>query len=161
MQDQKLSKQGIEPKPREDGLIFDGTDTKFMFTKSVQSLQRFAYRLQSIEVARQLVVTAIVLKRFQLRHGSNPAALADACPEFLKEVPRDPADGKPLRYQLKPDGTFVLYSVGEDGMDNRGDPTPPPDTKEFPWLKGKDLVWQQVATDAEVAAHRAKGRSRR
>jgi len=161
VQDQELSKQGIEPKPKEDGLLMDAADTKFMFTKSVLSLQRFAYRIQSIETARQLVVAAIALKRYQLRHGSNPSALAALCPDFLKEVPRDPVDGKSLRYQLKPDGAFLLYSPGEDGMDNGGDPTPPPDTKEFPWLKGKDIVWPQVATDAEVAAHRAKAHSRR
>jgi hypothetical protein len=29
-------------------------------------------------------------------------------------------DGQPLRYRLEPNGSFTLYSVGEDGRDDEG-----------------------------------------
>jgi len=110
-----------------------------------------------VEAARQLTVTAIALKRFQLRQGNYPQDLNALVPEFLSSVPRDPVDGQPLRYRVNPDGTFLLYSVGEDGQDNGGDPSPAANSKSFvAWLKGRDFVWPQPATPEEIAAYRAK-----
>ena len=97
-----------------------------------------------------MVITAIALKRYQLRHGALPSDLNALVPEFLSAVPRDPVDGKPLRYRLNPDGTFLLYSVGSDGMDNGGDPTPSGSSKTFYWQRGRDWVWPQPATAQEV-----------
>ena len=115
------------------------------------SLLKFA----DTEVERRLLVTAIALKRYQLRHGKYPADLNPLVPEFLRQVPMDLMDGQPLRYRLKPDGNFLLYSVGEDGEDNGGDPTPiePVSTKSKVWFKARDAVWPQPATPEEVAAY--------
>ena len=49
-----------------------------------------------------------------------------------------------LRYRLKPDGTFLLYSVGEDARDDGGDPTPPSAGKFDLW-EGRDAVWPSSA----------------
>jgi hypothetical protein len=54
-----------------------------------------------------------------------------------------------LRYKLQADGSFLLYSVGEDGEDNGGDPTPTT-TAVNNWLKGRDFVWPRPATAEEV-----------
>ena len=117
---------------------------------SGMSLQR-ALRM---EAARDVVVTAIALKRFQLKHGQWPKSLAEVVPEFLPSVPIDPYDGKPLRYRPNGDGTYLLYCVGEDGVDNGGDPTCPPSagSSSLDWLnpKARDWVWPQAATPAEV-----------
>ena len=43
-------------------------------------------------------------------------------PEFVPKVPLDPVDGQPLRYRRNADGTFLLYSVGENGKDDGGNP---------------------------------------
>ena len=106
------------------------------------------------EVARRLLVAAIALKRYQLHHGSYPRDLNALSPDLLSQVPVDLMDGKPLRYRLQSDGTYLLYSIGEDGVDNGGDPAPtetaPNRTKR--WLKGRDIVWPRVATKAEVDA---------
>jgi hypothetical protein len=48
-----------------------------------------------------------------------PGVLA---PQFLSTVPIDPMSAKHLRYRLNGDGSFTLYSVGEGGRDDRGDP---------------------------------------
>jgi hypothetical protein len=83
-------------------------------------------------------VTAIALKRYQLRHGNYPTDLSMLVPEFLSTVPRDPVDGKLLRYRLNPDGTFLLYSVGEDGKDDGGDASLPKS------INGSNFYWARA-----------------
>lgn len=116
-----------------------------------KSLLKFA----DAEVARRLLVTAIALKRYQLRYGKYPPDLNALVPEFLRKMPVDLMDGQPLRYHPKPDGSFLLYSAGEDGEDNGGDPTPVESTgaKSKGWYRAHDAVWPWPATAEEVAAY--------
>ncbi len=120
--------------------------------------RRFSSRIRALEIQRALVVTALALKRYQLGHGAYPPELGALAPAFLSAAPRDPIDGKPLRYQLKPDGSFLLYSVGEDGEDNGGDATPTeaPTTANKRWWQARDAVWPQPATPEEVNSYFAK-----
>ncbi len=104
-------------------------------------------------MTRDVVVTAIALRRYQLRHDRYPARLDALVPEFLPSVPRDIFDGQPLRYRLQADGQFLLYSVGEDGVDDGGDPRHATRTDTFAWHLGRDCVWPQPASAAEVAAY--------
>ncbi len=95
----------------------------------------------------QMVITAIALKRYDLRHGQPPANLAALAPEFLSTVPTDLMDGQPLRYQRNANGSFVLYSVGENLRDDGGDfVVEPTDNhrwqEQSPW-SGRDWVWPQ------------------
>jgi hypothetical protein len=71
-------------------------------------------------------------------------------PEILPAVPRDPVDGKPLRYRPNADDTFLLYSIGLNGVDDGGDATPIPPETLFQWQTGHDWVWPQPATPAEI-----------
>jgi len=64
--------------------------------------------------------TALATLRYRARHGRLPENLQALAPGFVKSVPPDPFDGKPLRYRKKADG-FVIYAVGEDGRDDGGD----------------------------------------
>ena len=80
------------------------------------------------ETLRQLAIAAIALKRFELRHTNLPRELSELHPEFLPSLPTDYFDGKPVRYRLKGDGSFLLYSVGPDFRDDGGQP-------------GTDLIW--------------------
>jgi hypothetical protein len=96
----------------------------------------------------QMVIAAVALKRYELRHGQLPLNLASLTPEFLAEPPRDFMNGQSLRYRVNGDGSFSLYSVGEDGRDDGGDPLPAiadknPE-KAFPWAAGRDWVWPQA-----------------
>ena len=52
-------------------------------------------------------------------------------------------DGKPLKYKLKSDGTFILYSVGEDGLDDGGDPNPPKEVELYDLWSGRNAVGPQ------------------
>jgi hypothetical protein len=113
------------------------------------NLQRFLLRVTLLEIQRSLTVTAITLKRYALRHGSYPADLQALVPEFLAAVPRDVMDGQPLRYQLNADGSFLLYSIGEDGVDNRGDPSPISGAPKG-WTRARDVVWPVAANAQET-----------
>ena len=98
-----------------------------------------------------MLVAAIALQRYQLRHGKLPPELAALIPEFLTTLPYDWMDGGSLRYRLQPDGQFLLYSIGEDGVDDGGDARPK-DTSEIKDLsKGRDWVWPAPATAQEIA----------
>jgi hypothetical protein len=119
----------------------------------IPALNRFISRAASIEMQRSLLVTAIALKRFQIRHGTYPENLASLQPEFVREIPRDPVDGKPLRYRRNTEESFLLYSVGEDGVDDGGNATPPSETSSNYWTKGRDLVWPQPASRVEARGY--------
>jgi hypothetical protein len=113
------------------------------------------------ETLRELTVAAVALKRYELRHGKPAPNLAALVPEFLPELPRDYMDGQPLRYRLNPDGSFLLYSVGQDGRDDGGDATPSSGAGTRPNLQnGRDLVWPAPASAEEIAAEEAKAAKR-
>jgi len=161
----KLTSLGLESTNNDSGFNFgSGPNLRTLFSESVTSVSRVLRRVFLMEVARQLTVTAVALKRYQLARGQYPAELAVLVPEFVPAVPRDPADAKALRYRLKEDGTFLLYSVGEDGVDDRGDPSPPVQAKSpgnqqsFGWQQGRDLVWPAVASAEEIKVAMEKGR---
>jgi hypothetical protein len=90
------------------------------------------------ETEWQMTVAAIALERFKLSHGEYPKSLEALRPEFLAAVPYDCFSGKALCYLRKPDGRFLLYSVGEDGKDSGGDATA---IGKFGMWESKDAVW--------------------
>lgn len=64
-------------------------------------------------------LTALAVKRYRLKKGGWPQTLAELVPEYFPDVPEDPFDGAPLRYK-RLDSGFVVYSVGEDRVDDDG-----------------------------------------
>jgi hypothetical protein len=108
-------------------------------------------RLALTEAGRRLLVTAIALKRFHLQNGAYPTNLNELVPNYLKQMPLDFMDGKPLRYRLRADGDFLLYSVGEDGEDNGGEGSPVGSGTFGNWLAARDIVWPRAATPALMA----------
>jgi hypothetical protein len=95
----------------------------------------------------EMLITTIALKRYQLRHGKMPGELNALVPDYLKAVPRDLVDGQPLRYRLNADGSFILYSIGEDARDDGGDSRPGENSRKQYWDFGssRDWVWPQTA----------------
>ncbi len=115
------------------------------------------------EASRRVLVAAIALERFHVRHGAYPKSLADLAPEFVKATPVDFIDGQPLRYSVTDDGHFLLYSVGLDCVDDGGK-MPPGRDERFAMLQSmrgggapvqsdSDIVWPLPATDAATMAH--------
>ncbi len=126
-------------------------------TSETQSRTSFLTKIGDVEMMRRMLVTAIALKRYQLQHGEYPGRLADLTPQYLRELPMDVMDGKTLRYRTNNEGSFVLYSAGEDGKDDGGDPTPQgsamPDNRYSPWWKGRDAVWPMPASAEETKVY--------
>jgi len=113
---------------------------------------RLVEKIARAETQRRMVIAAIALKRFHLRHGRYPEKLSALVPEFLPAVPADFMDGQPLRYRLNADGTYTLYSIGDDGKDDGGDPRPKETIRSHWWMYGRDWVWPRPATPQEVKA---------
>ena len=127
------------------------TDTGWTFTAFK--------KVEQVETMRALVITAIALKRYTLRHGQPPDDLGKLVPEFLAKPARDPVDGKPLRYRVAADGSSSLYSVGENGVDDGGDPKSPTPARTSSVLRGRDWVWPVPATDADIRAWKERIRT--
>lgn len=122
-------------------------------TNSILSLWRCVIRAMRAETERSIVLCAIALKRYAGRHGAAPSVLGLLVPDFLASVPTDYMDGKPLKYHLNGDRSFVLYSAGEDGRDDGGDTSLAAGKSNLHdvWSR-KDYVWPAPATTEETEA---------
>ena len=109
-------------------------------------------RTLEVQTQQQMVLTVLGVQRYRLRTGRLPAQLSDLVPEYLTAWPHDFMDGKALRYRLlSGDGDFLLYSVGEDGKDDGGDPAQQADKKTYHQIwDGRDAVWPSAATAEEA-----------
>jgi hypothetical protein len=63
---------------------------------------------------------ACALERYRFAHGAYPDSLDVLAPACIAELPRDIMNGEPYHYLLRPDGTFLLYSVGWNQTDEGG-----------------------------------------
>ncbi|MGH7940544.1 MAG: hypothetical protein ACREFR_05685 [Limisphaerales bacterium] len=103
------------------------------------NLSRFAEKMafgqESVELAR----VAIALERYHLALGHYPDSLEALSPRYIPKLPPDIVNGQPLRYRLKSDGWFVLYSVGWNERDDGGVPFKTSST-QIDMARG-DWVW--------------------
>jgi hypothetical protein len=132
-----------------DRLRFPGSNPAFILSGTV-------LKAAKLDTDRSLTLCAIGLKRYALRHGKLPETLAVLVPEYFPAVPTDYMDGQPIKYRLNADGSFRLYSVGEDGKDDDGDMTLPEGSKSHDLWRRRDYVWPAPATPEEVEEYRQK-----
>lgn len=76
----------------------------------------YKFPLINVIVSRQYVII-LALRRFELEQRSLPDTLEALVPQYLSAVPMDPFANAPMRWNAK---TKVIYSVGEDGIDDGG-----------------------------------------
>ena len=130
---------------------------RYRGTMSTIGLSKVVNKAMRAEMERSLVIGAIALKRYSLRHRKFPTSLSELVPEFVSFVPTDYMDGMPLKYRLNANGSFILYSVGEDGKDDGGDANLiTRTTGGITRSSRKDFVWPQPALREEVEAYRNK-----
>lgn len=67
------------------------------------------------------MVTTCAALRFRADTGAWPARAEDLVPKYLPAVPLDPWTGTPIRMATDAGG-FRVWSTGEDGRDDGGDP---------------------------------------
>lgn len=151
-QEQQLDALGI-PK---DSAWFSGEefDLRHAFSSGISGLRKFPRKIMMIETSRQLIVTAIALERYKRQHGNYPGELAALVPDWVAALPLDPVNGQPLRYRLHGDGTFTLYSIGENAADNGADASnADPKASSFHWQQGRDWVWPKPASPEEIDSY--------
>jgi len=59
----------------------------------------------------------LAIKAYQTETGKIPFSLGELVPEYFSEVPRDPFDGKSIKYSPE---KKIIYSVGKDLKDSGG-----------------------------------------
>lgn len=59
----------------------------------------------------------IAMKAYQTETGKIPNSLTELVPKYLSEIPRDPFDGKLIKYSPN---KKIIYSVGKDLKDSGG-----------------------------------------
>ena len=135
-------------------------DLRDFYSQSFNGLASAKRKATRIETARNIVVAAIALKRYELRHHQLPITLDQLTPNLLPAVPVDCMDGQPLRYRQNADGTYLLYSVGANGVDDGGNPSLEKNihTSNFYWQNDRalDWVWPQPATPEEIKNYYAQ-----
>ncbi|HVP11250.1 MAG TPA: hypothetical protein VMV94_08715 [Phycisphaerae bacterium] len=66
------------------------------------------------------IIAALACERYRLLNQDWPTELQILVPDYLRAVPIDPFDDKPIRYRRIPEGICV-WTIGEDLVDNGGD----------------------------------------
>lgn len=120
-----------------------------------------AGRASEAEARRRILVTAIALERFRLKHGAYPKSLDALTPDCLKTPLPDFMNNEPLHYSVRGDGHFLLYSIGLDGKDDGGKMAAgSEDDDPVAMMKGlfrdPDIVWPLPAPVAVADAHAAE-----
>ena len=69
----------------------------------------------TINRIERLVIASLF---YRLENGKLPGALSDFVPKYLVEIPKDPFDGKEMRYDTSKQ---VIYSIGENLVDDYGE----------------------------------------
>jgi hypothetical protein len=84
---------------------------------------------------------ACALERYRLAHGVYPDSLDALTPAYIDEVPHDIMTGEPYHYRLRADGTFSLYSVGWNQVDDGGSVVYLKDQPDRLDIQHGDWVW--------------------
>jgi ankyrin repeat protein len=71
------------------------------------------------EACNRLTDLAKAVSAYHAGKGVYPARINDLVPAYIREMPVDPFDGKPLKMIPKKDG-LIIYSIGPDFKDNGG-----------------------------------------
>jgi hypothetical protein len=71
-------------------------------------------------VLLDLTRVSAALAVYRAEHGEYPEKLDNLVPSILEKLPEDLYSGNPFKYSRKPDGGYVLYSVYQNGTDDRG-----------------------------------------
>jgi len=87
-----------------------------LMTPSTGALHQFAQGQVWVDETR----IACALERYRLAHGVYPDSLDALAPAYIDALPHDIMTGAPYHYQLRSDGTFLLYSVGWNQIDDGG-----------------------------------------
>ncbi len=96
-----------------------------LVTQSIAPALSKIIEKEALRVTRlRLILVGLAVERYRLAHDARrPDSLDELVPDFLPSILQDPFDGADLRYR-KLDTGYVIWAVGRDLTDDRGDLTP-------------------------------------
>jgi hypothetical protein len=95
------------------------------------------------DVSWTVLDVEFALARYAAADGQYPASL-DALKDLMLSDGLDPYSGKPLHYRLEADGSYTLWSVGENLEDDGGVVG-----AKCPDCQAKDFVWNSAVIHGE------------
>ncbi len=130
-------------------LLFTSSDPffpVFITPKVVEMAEDAAGGARFGQTVLNQAALACALERYRLDNGTFPETLAALSPRYVGKLPTDLNSGEPLKYRRTAEGQFILYSVGSNGIDDGGKPSPRERASEgrlhdFPSLHKFDWVW--------------------
>lgn len=82
--------------------------------------ETYVHQTARVAVLVKIIGTICALKRYKMKHPQYPTTLRELIPEFLLMVPSDFTVQRPLKYQLFPEGYFMIWSVGWNQSNEKG-----------------------------------------
>lgn len=130
MQEAGLS--DLELAARLQQLLDEWPEKDPMLRLLIPDFTTLARRVAQTEARRRCAVAAVTVIQFRAANAMLPSRA-----EEMSDWPVDPFTDRPLAYRREPGESFLVYSAGPDGTDDRGAPRPKVDD---PPLSGWDIV---------------------
>ena len=88
-------------------------------------------------------ILMLAIEEYRAANGQCPTTLDFLVPEFLQEIPNDPFSARGFVYRVttnsQAEQTYLLYSIGINGIDNNGKINDEEEDNAFSIYKGKGL----------------------
>lgn len=86
---------------------------------------RYKFGAVRSETELKLLLLRFALRAYRVEQGAYPNMLGELAPAYVTQIPSDPfGNGKSICYRKKGD-SYLLWSIGPDGKDDNGKPSPP------------------------------------
>lgn len=96
------------------------------------------------KIKHEATIAILELLRWRLEKNQYPSTLSELAADGFLKLPIDPWSGKPLVYK-KTDDSFILYSIGENFVDNGGEYGVLENGRISNWLDNGDTIfWPQI-----------------
>lgn len=92
-------------------LITENVIGKLLYSLMGSSHELAIYKMHELNFELEAVKTILALKAYKQSNGDLPESLSDLVPKYLNSVPKDPIDGKDIKYSKS---KKIVYSVGQD-----------------------------------------------
>ena len=118
---------------------------RYLFSSQFMLAGGLPLKILKLETERQMALGALALRRFRFDRKRLPEEFSELLPDYVSQLPIDCMNGEALRYLRSGRSGFVLYSVGEDGVDDLGDSSSPDEVEYFDIWTGRDVCWPRSA----------------
>ncbi len=123
---------------------------ELMIHQAISTFQKTNLSIASTQVYLDEAVISCALERFRIDHGKYPSQLEALVPQYLVRLPHDVISGEPLKYRLKDEGGYFLYSMGANGTDEGGQVVMKKEGCKGPDLEQGDWVWKIPSSPSAI-----------